>query len=194
MKVAKGLLFCFIITIFVGCGSDNSGGTTKLELGENDFYDDTGKIISCDLVTSGTVTANSRTITVKVYVDHNLNTVNAKTAANGVLAKFIGNSGSDSLYGWITSIYGAEWGSTSYSNLISDNKTISIVMFDIDGDGEYGTGGAFAVGYFFGRDNFTRNSSHITLKYSNEKIMFAIDLPFMLKKASSESTWSAAGL
>jgi Peptidase M30 len=189
MKVANGLLFCFLITIFVGCGSDNSGGTTG-----NDFYDDTGKIVSCDLVSSGTVTANSRTITVKVFVDHNLNTVNAKTAANGVLAKFIGSGGSESLYGWVTSIYGAEWGSTIYSNLISDSKTISVVMFDIDGDGESGTGGAFTVGYFWARDNYIRNSSHSVLKYSNQTVMFAIDLPFMLKKTSSEPTWSADGL
>jgi hypothetical protein len=157
------------------------------------FYDYNGAAVSAYLLSTGTVTANSRTITVNVYVGtaetsiYGLSAVQA--AANAALSNFIGDGGSDSIYGWVTSIYGAEWGTPKFKNLISDNNTISILMFDIDGDGTNGTNGSFTVGYFYPADNFVKSS----YAYSNEKIMFSLDLPFMLKFTSSETSWTSTG-
>lgn len=161
------------------------------------FYDDAGKTVNAYYLDSGTVTSNGRTVTVKVYVDstwYNAET-NAATASKALLKKFIGTGNNDSIYEWVTNIYGSEWGTTQYTNLIADDKTITILLFDIDGDGYSGSNGAFTVGFFYNRDNFIKNTaSSSAIKYSNEKLMFYIDLPYMLKKDSTETSWTTSGL
>ena len=177
------------LVLFFGCGGSSDG----TDDGSKSFYNENGGTIHADLLSTGSVTANSRSITVKIYVDKTLNDANAKKAADALLSKFTGNGGNESIYGWVTNIYGSEWGTTGYSDLIADSKTISILLFDIDGDGSTGTNGAFTVGFFYSRDNFKQEASDDDLKYSNENIMFYIDLPFMLKTASSEGSWSTTG-
>jgi hypothetical protein len=150
------------------------------------FYDYNGNTITAFFVAAGTVSSGGRTITVNVYADKNwYAAANAPESCTAILQKFIGSGNKDSIYEWVSNIFGAEWGSSPYSEHISDAKTISILMFDIDGDGYNGTNGVFTVGYFYSRDNFKKTY----YSFSNEKIMFSIDLPYMLKTASSE-TWS----
>jgi hypothetical protein len=150
------------------------------------FFDYNGNTINAFFVATGTVSSGGRTITVNVYADKPwYSEANAPASCTAILQKFIGSGNNDSIYEWVSNIFGAEWGTSLYSEQISDDKTISILMFDIDGDGYNGSNGVFTVGYFYSRDNFKKTY----YSFSNEKIMFSIDLPYMLKTASGE-TWS----
>jgi hypothetical protein len=122
--------------------------------------------------------------TVAVYADSSITDSTVAAKAQAVADKFL-KDGND-IYTWDTNIFGSEWGSTSYSNLISDNDVITIVLYDIDFD-KSTTGGT--VGYFWAKDNFTAS----TYKYSNQRLMFYIDWPMYSATLSSESSWSATG-
>lgn len=84
---------------------------------------------------------------------------------------FLKKDSSNDVYDWVTAIYGAEWGSTRYSNLIDPTNTIDIVLFDIEGDNSINGG---MLGYFWARDNFTKTGANSEAN-SNEKILFAMD-------------------
>lgn len=87
---------------------------------------------------------------------------------NDLAAKYLQSGLANDIYDWDTSVLGAEWGSTSYSNLIPFNKEITILLSDIEADNS-DTGGI--VGYFWAGNNFTTAS----VSSSNQRIMFVID-------------------
>lgn len=122
--------------------------------------------------------------TVAVYVDSSVTDSTVTEKAQAVADKFI-KDGSD-IYTWDTSIFGAEWGSTSYSNLISENDIITILLYDIDFDKSTNGG---TVGYFWAKDNFLTSS----YKYSNQQLIFYIDWPMYSATLSTESSWSSTG-
>ncbi len=75
------------------------------------------------------------------------------------------------VYDWVTNIYGEAWGDDAqgvYSNLISSNDEITILLTDIDDDNSSNGG---VVGYFWAKDNYKKSS----LSGSNERVMFYID-------------------
>jgi hypothetical protein len=82
------------------------------------------------------------------------------------------------IFDYVTSIYGEEWGLLSITSpkqittLPTDPREISILICDIDNDGDNGN----ILGYFHPRDNFirTENTGRI-YDYSNERLMFTID-------------------
>jgi len=56
---------------------------------------------------------------------------------DAVAAKFLSSGSNNDIYDWVTNIYGAPWGSHSFSYLIdsSASQQIDILFFDIDNDG-----------------------------------------------------------
>jgi hypothetical protein len=206
--------FLVLLIGIAGCGGSSSSSTSSavisssLPIGSSIvFYDNNENAVTGKLLTKGNVAANGRSVTVLVFVDASLaSETNASAAADAVLSKFIGSGSSESIYGWDTNIFGSEWGSyaaTIYpSYFIPDGKTISILLFDIDGDGSDGTNGVFTVGFFWLRDTYLRSlkshyssnsTSYNILAHSNQTMMFYIDLPFMLKTLSTEKSWSTTG-
>jgi hypothetical protein len=80
-------------------------------------------------------------------------------------------AGSDNdIYDWVTTILGPEWGDTGYSNLISADNEITILLSDIFDDNSDNGG---TVGYFAPVNNYTDTASGYP--GSNERIMFVVD-------------------
>jgi hypothetical protein len=163
------------------------------------FYGGNNESIPATCEATDSVVSGGRTVIVNVYVaDTMVSTPNAITAAQAALAKFRGAAGdSNSIYGWITNIFGAEWGSVAALNypteLIPDNHTITILLYDIDGDQISNPSGPWTVGFFWARDNFLRSSGISGTANSNQTLMFYIDLPYFLKYTSGEGSWSSTG-
>jgi len=97
--------------------------------------------------------------------------------ANNFLSTGVDND----IYDWVTNIYGEEWeaDNNGYSNLISANDEITILLTDIDGD-DSANGGV--VGFFWSKDNFLATS----VSGSNERVMFYIDAVMF---ANGVDTW-----
>ena len=76
------------------------------------------------------------------------------------------NGYDDDIYDWDTNIFGEEWGddaSRANSNLIPNNDTVNILIYNMNTDG--------LAGYFWAKDNFKKSD----IQASNEKIMFYIN-------------------
>jgi hypothetical protein len=124
------------------------------------------------------VTATCRAIssahgkTVNVYVENTeylpdypgTGTI-SEAMADNLATTFLQAGDNNDIYEWVTNIYGDEWGDHGYSNLIPPDDQITILLLDIDSDGEDGV----VAGYFWPKDNYTDISN------SNERIMFYID-------------------
>ncbi len=80
----------------------------------------------------------------------------------------------DDIYSWVTGIYGEEWGSHSYSNLITPvqaNNEITILLTDIDNDDAAFVSDGGICGFFYAAHNMKKSS----LSWSNERVMFFMD-------------------
>jgi hypothetical protein len=75
-------------------------------------------------------------------------------------------SADDDILDWVTEMVGEPWGTTPYSNLIGDSRTITILIYNIEGNGAGGT-----VGYYWSKDSFDRRA----VPSSNERVMFYLD-------------------
>ena len=93
-------------------------------------------------------------------------------------ATFLSAGPDNDIYDWVTAMYGDEWGSTPYSNLIGNRDTITILVHNMQSNGPGGT-----VGYYWSKDAF-RNE---TISFSNERMMFYIDSESF--EAASGATW-----
>jgi hypothetical protein len=93
--------------------------------------------------------------------------------------KFLAAGDGNDIYEWITEIFGQEWGSHSYDNLIGVTNQIDILLYDIDNDNSTAGG---VLGYFWAKDNFLKSS----MPNSNEKIMFYADAVLF---AAHDGTW-----
>ncbi len=94
-------------------------------------------------------------------------------------AAFLKDGASNDIYEWVTSIFGAEWGTHPYTNLIPPDNSVTILLYDIDRD--VSTSGGTA-GYFWSLNNF-KTSQYTD---SNEKIMFYADAVLY---AQTPNTW-----
>ncbi len=105
------------------------------------------------------------------------------------LADMFLQSGSDNdIYDWVTNIYGEEWGGDAelkYSNLISDNNQITILLTDIPNSEApiYNTPDGGVIVFFWAKDNFKTSS----YSGSNERVMFYIDSVMF---ANGNTPWS----
>jgi hypothetical protein len=87
---------------------------------------------------------------------------------DAIAPEFLAGGDSNDIYDWVTNIYGSEWATTPYDNLIPETNQIVILFKDINGD-DAPNGGT--VGYFWSKNNFTQDA----IAYSNETVMFVID-------------------
>jgi hypothetical protein len=104
-----------------------------------------------------------------------------QTMVDALAAKFLATGAGNDIYDWDTGVIGAEWGPQPYTNLISPNGEITILLSDIAADNS-ATGGI--VGYFDSYNNFTTASA----PSSNQRIMFVIDA--VMYANPSPSTWA----
>ena len=92
---------------------------------------------------------------------------------------FLLNDSNEDIYGWVTAVYGDEWGVPGYNDLIAHDKIITILLYDILDDNST-TGGV--VGFFWSKDNilFDPNDPNAErdksiVGTSNERLIFYID-------------------
>ena len=110
-----------------------------------------------------------------------------QSMADEVANRFLLSGANNDIYDWLTTVFGTEWGSHSYSNLIGTTNAIHVLLYDI-GDDDSTTGGT--LGFFWSKDNYKRDNSNATLKTSNEKIMFYLDSVLLAEKDGS--SWDAS--
>lgn len=96
--------------------------------------------------------------------------------------KFLSTGDDNDIYEWVTNAIGDPWGPTPYSSLIGETDDIHIWLMDIDDDNS--TTGQLTLGYYFARDNFTKD----TYPDSNEKLLFTIDAVLFSKPTGG--SWS----
>lgn len=97
-----------------------------------------------------------------------------ETMVNWLASKFLALGPDNDVFDWLTTILGAEWGPSAYSNLIGFDGDIHIVLADIEDDNEPNGG---IVGYFWSLNNF-KNEYLVGTEYedlSNQRIMFVLD-------------------
>ncbi len=126
------------------------------------FFDENGNTVTATLQKQTTFGSE----TLNIWVDSSATVTT--TQLDAVAAAFLDGTDTKDIYHWETSMYGAPWGPTPYSNLIPDDHTVNI-LFTPMGSGSSGT----VVGFFYGRDNYVRtiNTGSAT-DSSNEMIMF----------------------
>jgi len=109
-----------------------------------------------------------------------------QSMVNNLQANFLKSGTGNDVYDWVTAIFGQEWGSHSYSNLIPPDDNITIILYDIDNDNST-TGGV--LGFFWAKDNYKRTApgTDPILDYSNERIMFYIDSVMYAEPESEDS-------
>ena len=98
---------------------------------------------------------------------------------------FLKAGAQNDIYDWATGIFGPEWGSHIYSNLITANNEISIVLYDIGGDGLPGTGEGRIAGLFDPKNNY--KPSYVP--ESNGRLMFFLDAPLFANDGDGNG-WS----
>ncbi|MBU1669083.1 hypothetical protein KKC13_11745 [bacterium] len=94
--------------------------------------------------------------------------------------KFLKEGLNNDIYDGVTNIFGEEWGSSNYSNLIQANDNITILLADIGNDNSNNGG---VIGYFYSKDNLIKES----IAGSNERIMFYVDS--VLYANGGDETW-----
>ena len=103
---------------------------------------------------------------------------------DALASTFLQAGADNDIYDWVTNIYGEEWNvdaQAKYSNLITANDEITILLTDIDNDNSTNGG---VIGFFFSKDNFKRTS----ISGSNERVMFYADA--VLFANNDNATWT----
>ena len=112
---------------------------------------------------------------------------------DAVAERFLRPGGSNDIYDWITTIFGAPWGPNSVQGRDGEPllipaqsaREIHIFAFDIENDG-YITG-ARIVGYFSRLHNQLRQPEPPILQHSLERLAFFMDSPWLATAAGE--TW-----
>ena len=130
------------------------------------YVEATAKKVEKDIPTK----FGSKNLVVWVETDELNNGNITQDMINKLANNFLQNSDNshydDDIYDWDTNIYGKAWGADASnvdSNLIGDDNTINILLYDMNNNN--------LAGYFWAKDNF--KSSYVPA--SNEKIMFYVN-------------------
>ncbi len=101
--------------------------------------------------------------------------------------RFLSPGASNDIFDWVTTIFGAPWGTHDNPMLIPPQaaREIHVFLFDIENDG-YPTG-ARTIGYYSRVHNHLQQPDHFAYQYSSERLAFFMDSP-VLAFASGE-TW-----
>jgi hypothetical protein len=103
--------------------------------------------------------------------------------------QFLKDGSDNDIYDWLTSILGAEWGNTGYTNLIPFTGDITILLADIDSDNPNDSDSSGIIGYYYSINNFTDSYAQAKLgTRSNERIMFVIDAPMYANFKNSDDS------
>lgn len=87
---------------------------------------------------------------------------------DALAGKFLRPGGDNDILDWVTNLFGAEWGSHPYGNLIPFDSQITVLLHDIQRDDSLHGG---ILGYYYARDNFRARS----VPTSNERLLIALD-------------------
>ncbi|MBA7522745.1 hypothetical protein ES705_14865 [subsurface metagenome] len=120
----------------------------------NFYYDSTSSLIpsTCRAV----VTDGTKTLNIWVADDcwetggTKTNLIN-QSMVDAFAVKFLQSGTNNDTYDWVTNIFGPEWGTHGYENLIAANDEITILLYDIDNDDSTDGG---VLGFFWAKDNF----------------------------------------
>ncbi len=144
--------------------------TYVTEIVGNQIYD-TEKPITATLKVQKTGKFNERTVKFNIWLE-NGSTVDINDL-NELMDKFYNSSStSDSIYTNLINLYGNEWGSHTYSNLIAGSNTsgtIDIVLTPLNKS--YHSSNGYVGGYFSSDDTYLKTSK----SWSNEGNIFYID-------------------
>ncbi|MFW5687949.1 MAG: M30 family zinc metallopeptidase [Spirochaetota bacterium] len=163
--------------------------------GTHEFYVD-----ECDSCKVNAVLAFRRTVgtkTLEIWVqetefDENGLEGGVKPEWTEALADAFLLDGTDNdIYDWVSTVYGEEWSDLTgtYSNIIGDDDTITILLWDIDNFGSSDDDPGGVVGFFWSKDNFIREDGTDSA-HSNERVMFYLDSESFETVLSGEGTWS----
>ncbi|MBI9106779.1 MAG: hypothetical protein JEZ04_08535 [Spirochaetales bacterium] len=109
-----------------------------------------------------------------------------QTMVDALATRFMKAGAGNDIYDWVRGIFGAEWGSHDYSNLIQPDNEVTILLYDISGDGPPVSGEGRIVGLFDAINNFTKASQSL----SNERLMFFVDAPLFADDTDENGSWS----
>ena len=105
-----------------------------------------------------------------------------QTMVDAVADRFLKAGEDNDIYNWVSGIYGEEWETSGYPEIIGDDNNITILLLDIGEDNSEDGG---IAGYFFAKDNFKQSE----YSGSNERIMFYLD-SVMLANPEDADFWS----
>lgn len=92
----------------------------------------------------------------------------SQTMLDSLGERFLKAGADNDIYNASTSIFGAEWGTHSYGNMISADNTVTILLADIQGDNSLSGG---ILGYYYARDNFLTSAAPT----SNQRLLLVLD-------------------
>ena len=149
------------------------------------YGDATGSTVAVCRYVSGDVVFGDRTRSLSIWVpESEWSTIEGvdgtvSPAKVDALAGAFFNPGGDtgsSIYAWVTAMLGDEWGTggsvrygVSTFDVIGDTRNITILIADIEDDGDDLEAQGGVIGYFYPGDTIPE------FQYSNERVMFAID-------------------
>ncbi len=141
------------------------------------------------LVSSTAVSGGSRSLEIWVADDCWTSGGSKAKLVDGTMVDFLAGNflaagAENDIYDWVTAVYGAEWGSHGYSNLIAPTDTVVILLYDIDNDNSTSGG---TVGLYHPKDNYKTTS----ISTSNERIMFYLDAVLLATPDPITGTWDA---
>ena len=136
------------------------------------------------------VTDGTTTLTMWV-ADASWTTSVSEEMVDAVADQFLLPNERNDVYGLVTAVYGAPWGSHDRPCLIPDQASVElhILLYDVDGDlrddvpDEQRTRGFFAA-----KDNYLRIASDPITASSNERLLLYLDAP-LLAQADDPAAW-----
>jgi len=149
-----------------------------------DFYDDNNNVINATL----RIQTSNGGETVNVWAPDNPWTQNG-ASITAAADHFLKSTGASDIYHWETNIYGPPWGSTPYSNLISNDNTVNILFMPMGGSVS-----STVIGFFYPRDNYLRTSgTGGVTDYSNQMVMFYMNSDVYQRYSTIESNGYTEG-
>ena len=119
-----------------------------------------------------------------IWLDKDYTNVNQnKDEAIALGEQFFNGTNNEAIYHWITNIFGEEWGTHGYSNLIGTSNSIHILLTELNTKYDSSNRG-FVMGYFNPADTFSKT----TISKSNEKNMFYMDIKLLMGEFKNTST------
>ncbi len=104
---------------------------------------------------------------------------------------FLKEGAANDITDWVTPLLGRPWGPHDFSNLITNDDSVTILLYDIDNDNAAPLDDGGVFGLFFSRDNYRRKNADgvPVVPNSNERVMFYLDS--VMLGARDGDTWES---